>query len=313
MTTPDVIVKRLDLKFLSAASLKELAALTEPRFVPCLHAQHPDGIIDTLAIAIGAFVADQPVGLILANYIPCLRIADMHSLSLLPAYSTEKTAKEMLKQLEKILINENCLVIRFVYPAENLVVKILEPHLKQIGWSNPKPFGIHCEFDANTFNPPWFKLQGTYPEGFSEFPWAELTESENKQLHYQLAQGVFPIEVSPFNIKTAPIDLASSLGLRYKDEVIGWMVNHRLSPDKLQYSALFIQRQFQQSGIAITMLAHSIDRQISAGIRWGVLDLNLKQIDRTWLNFVQRRLIPYASKVTSTNEIWRPLTKPLYI
>lgn len=303
----DFEVKRLTLPISDAATLQELAALTSPQYHSFISPKKTEVSSTNVPIAIAAYQKGKPIGLLLAQFNPILRLADMYSLYVLEAYRNKHAANEMIALLEKELIVERCLVISYSYVTDTPTTSSLEHLLQELHWAKPKPFKIYCEFDAETFHPAWYEHAGTLPDGFTEFLWEELTEEDKHKLSFQETQGVFPVEVSPFNSTNSDFDSMTSLGMRYEGEVIGWMITHRTDSNTLAYTALFIQKEYQKQPVAIHMLANAIKRQVTGGIRWGTLELNLNHVDLTWKNFVEHRLIPYASKVIYTSQIWRLL------
>jgi GNAT superfamily N-acetyltransferase len=308
----NITVSRLILSQLDQATIEAYKALTEPKYYCCLLGEHPDGVLNTISIAISAQYENQPVGLILANCSQILRMTEMHSIFVAEPFRGPKLniAPQMLALLETELIPLGCMVLTFSYNLGEPETHDLEHLLLTHGWEKPRLFMISCHFDQK-FNPPWLNTELPLPTGFSEFPWPELTAQERAKLQYREEQGMFRPEISPFGKNEHIIEPLNSLGLRYKGEVVGWMITHRIDPDTIRYSALYIHKEFQIQGIALRLLRDSIQIQLHATLPpFAVLDVNVDMVDRTWLNFIKRKLIPFAFKVTYKNQIWRYLKKP---
>lgn len=290
------IVKRLDLPILDIRFEK----LTESKFLCCLQGQQPDNISDTLIIAIGAFHEKEPVGLLLASFFPILRLAEIHSLKA----TDSSSASQIMRTFEEELKVIQCSQMSFAYPAEDPQTPFLEVLLQSEHWSEPRIFQMHCRFDAKAFLPEW--IQREQAQVFSVFNWSELTSAERHLLEVRLKQGVIPAHVSPFKNENT-IESINSLGLRYKDEVVGWMITHREKTDTIRYSALYIFPEYP-SREAIALLCESIWRQKRSRVPWAILDVNLRQSPKSWVKFVEKRLIPQAISITHTKSSWKLLT-----
>ena len=83
-----------------------------------------------------------------------------------------------------------------------------------------------------------------------------------------------------------------SKGLRYKGEVVGWCVTHKMSHDMLRFTTLYIHNEKKRLGPSIRLLINTIKQQQRSPYRWTVFELNLKQTDESWKKFVRRRLAP---------------------
>ena len=55
------------------------------------------------------------------------------------------------------------------------------------------------------------------------------------------------------------IEPLNSLGLRYKDKVIGWMINHRIAPDTIRYTQMYVHPDYQPLSRSILFLAKAIE------------------------------------------------------
>lgn len=301
------LVKRLDLATLDPHLYEAYAALTEPRYRCCLKSRNPYDISHTTQIAIGATWENKPVGLLLASEMDFLHFAELYSIYLAEAHRHRKIATEMISLLEAELIKLSCNFVTHIYSTADPTTPFLEKLLSDLNWSPGKLFGILCRFDASLFSPPWLNKQYHLSKAFHLFPWNELELKERNRLLRQLEQGVFPASVSPFGNEESTIEPLNSLGLRYKNKVVGWMITHRVAPDTIRYSALYIQREFQYRKEAIILLCEAIKLQIKSSVRWGIIEINIGQIEPSWLSFVQQRLIPYATSVTYTKQSWHQL------
>src|SRR5690606_11087501 len=117
----------------------------------------------------------------------------------------------------------------------------------------PKPFMLRCFYDCFNFNPPWYEKPPALPSAFQEFKWNQLRKKEREQLEKDLKQSRIHTSVNPLS-KKLPFEPLNSLGLRYCDKVIGWMITHRIAPDIIRYSALYVEPEYAFKGYSIRLL-----------------------------------------------------------
>jgi GNAT superfamily N-acetyltransferase len=296
----------LNLPSLSALELLEYEKLATDYSRSCLHLQHPQEISNTTSIAIAATDNDKPVGLLLASFIPSLRTTEVHSIFVEEPFRHSGIGTQLVIHLEQELHRQKCKNVHFHYPQEEVCTPYLEKILKKQNWSGPRYLKVSLRFLESTFDPPWLRIEYKYPPHFKEFLWKKLLKEDRYSIQNLENQGAIPPFVSPFNDEKT-IELENSLGLRYKGEMVGWMITHRTSPDTIRYTSLFIIKKFEKIGPAIKLLSDSILLQKQAKVTWGVFELNFEQSPMSWIKFVKRRLIPYADVVKYTRKCWKEL------
>lgn len=256
-------------------------------------------------IAIGASFGDHPIGIVLAEYKTQAQIAILNFIFVTEAHRNHHVATQILTKLESELKQKNIKLILFSYASNEPWAHILEHVIATLGWAPSRNFEIICHFDTD-FNPPWLKQEYPLPLGFSIFPWKDLLPEQRSRLQHQQNFGLFVEELSPFKDEDK-IEFLNSFGLEYKGEVVGWIITHRTAKDTIRYSSLFIQKRWQMSGVAIILLQMSIMKQKSSPIRHAILRVAFGDTEPSWLQFVKRRLVPYALKVEYTKQAWKAL------
>jgi hypothetical protein len=297
-------IKRLDLASLNASQLRSYEELTLPKFQDCLHSKHI--ISNTDSIAVIASEDDEPVGMVLASLYKALKIAEIHSIKVKEKYRGHQIEESLLRIMQDELFKEGCMLVTFLYSAEDSSAPNLERIFKKQGWPDSRIYIIKCTFDGRTFDPNWLKQEYHYLEGYEVFPWSELIVDERSRLIRQMEQGVIQQVVNPFQEEDL-LEPLNSLGLRYKGDVVGWMLTHRIAPDTIRYTSLYIQRHLHLRGPAIFLLCESIKRQIASDVPWAVLEVNVMHTEMSWLIFLKRRLMPHAVSVENIMQAWKQL------
>jgi len=239
------------------------------------------------------------VGLIMAKRFTENQTAQVYSWVVAERWRQRGIGYALFEALQSHLAHqEQCIALGFEYEEQTPSAIAIECILTRLGWFPPKLYLIRCTFVAATFNPPWMQKYASLklPSEMGLFPWKELTASERTKILYQQNQGHFRPYLSPFRDEGS-IEWVNSLGLRYRKEVIGWCITHRINPDTIRYSAFYIQNEFAIRGYAIWLLIQSIQQHKKSGIPIALFEANFEDTDHTWWLFVKKRLIPYADRV----------------
>jgi GNAT superfamily N-acetyltransferase len=253
-------------------------------------------------VCIEAREAGEIVGLALARLYLENRGAHLYSLFVKETRRRQGIGLALFKYLEDTLVKiENAAVIAFDFLDEPLFGPAIEKILAHQQWLPPSVYLMRCNFDKN-FNPNWWVRPAKLPEGIEFFPWKDLTIQDRKAVEAMQEKHEFLSPLWPFH-EEEKIDLFTSVGLRQNNQIIGWNITHRVDPFTIRYSILFIKKEFQFSGLSIQLLVESLRYlrilYLEKGdpVSLAYLELRLKHISPSWLRFVNRRLVPYASKV----------------
>ncbi len=270
--------------------------LTYPTFRPRLRTLDFDKFI----VAIGVHLDSQPVGLVLAETLTDQKSAEILSLFVVPEHRGRGLGKTLLTYIEEKLCQRGCSQANFVY-ISNTTTSSLEQILKQCNWSTPKPRMLVCSSPIINFkDAPWLKLHNALPSGYTIFPWVELTKEERKLIQkQQVSFPWYPEILCPFEEEES-IEPSNSLGLRYQNQVVGWMITHRVATDTVRYTKLFVRKEFQHLGRAIPLLAKAIKLHLER--KDNTKSMFTVAVDNALMvKFTYRRLAPY---LTSIRQSW---------
>jgi|GEM_PF-2988271 len=304
-------IKRLELPLQNKKTIKLYEKLTTEENHCYLHSCNPYKIPDLTYIALSAIVDAKPVGLLLATGVAGVHLAEVRSLYVTEKMRHKGIGTKLMIALEKELRAGNCIVVTMLYQADIANLKEFEQLLEKCKWIASSALIYRYYFKAAEFNPPWFLKCYQFPEGFTLFPFVNLTIQEKNELKRRQEQWNFPAIISPF-LDEEHIEYSNSFGLKKNEEIIGWMIIHRLNESTIRYSSLYIEPKYQFQGFSIMLLIHSIkinQELIKRGhpAIWSVFDLNVDQTESSWQQFITRRLAPYAEKKIVINSTWKDL------
>jgi GNAT superfamily N-acetyltransferase len=279
---------------LDSATVKEYEMMTYPLWYSRWQNLENTGSI----VALGASKASQAIGLALAEIIPNTGIAQILSLFVKPKYRQIGIGTALLNSLEQDLRRFGCTKMQLTYISGAATTPALERLLNKQNWSSDQSEMIVCNSTTNMLkNAPWLDSY-FLPSSFSIFPLVELTLAEYQAIQKQQAIAPwYPEILSPFRGEL-PVEPLNSLGLRYRGEVVGWIATHRISPDTIRYTSLFVRKDLQKMGRAISLLAEAVKIQVNSDIPQCICAVFTD--NEPMVRFVERRLVPFLTKVQET-------------
>ena len=260
--------------------------------------QQPKGQL----VGIVADVAGEKVGLVLAEIFSTPRQTppevEVISLFVLPDYRHQGIGTGLIKTLEMGLTALGCGQMQLVYKSTAITNLALEPLLKRQNWQTQVNFLLGKTSTEKVSQAPWLKKY-PLPNKFTVFPWSELTDADKKQLEMLDC----PTALSPFS--NTPAEPLNSLGLRYENQLVGWMITHRVATDAIRYSTMFVDKRFQGLGRGISLLSQSILRQVDSTVPYCLFAV--QQENPAMLKFVHKHLEPYLMEVTNSHVAFKQL------
>jgi GNAT superfamily N-acetyltransferase len=277
---------------ISLRSRSLFSELTFPLFRPLLSAADTD----SRYVFLGVALLNQPVALGIAEIDQEDKTqGDVLSICVAMQYRRNGLGTRLLKLMEETMADRGVHLGRFTYMSGLPQTPAVEAMLRRSGWLEPRYRMMICdvEFDGIS-KAPWMQCRSLPPE-FATFPWSDLTNAERQDiLDRQAKQHWYPEELTPFRNEHL-IEPAMSLGLRYRDEAVGWCIAHRLSMETVRYASLFVRRDLQAMGRAVQLLAKSIYLCVGTPIYKGRFDVAMD--NPAMLRFVKTRMAPYLASI----------------
>jgi ribosomal protein S18 acetylase RimI-like enzyme len=233
--------------------------------------------------------------LVLVEYLKDRDRADILSLVVAPGHRQRGIGTALLIQIEQILTGSGCQQIDFIYPL-NLMTSIMERMLDRQNWSLASAHSLQCLTNLETIEQAPFLSRYTFPQKFTIFPWSELTDLERSKIEHRENGLNYPDELCPFRL--GRIEAPSSIGVRDRDEVIGWSIVEQLSPNCVSYSSLFVKPEYRSIGLGLHLLVASINRQIVDRSVTAGLFIVLQE-NTAMTKFMTRHLAPYLTEIKS--------------
>lgn len=139
---------------------------------------------------------------------------------------------------------------------------------------------------------PWMKnIQ--LPRHFTIFPWGELTDQDRMDI---LAgkNDWYPATLDPLQYKEK-IERDTSLGLKYKNDIIGWLITYYTASNKLEYANLFTKHHFQTRGRGIALMMKAMELQLQKRPEDQQLYFRVAADNQRMLTFLEKRVEPFVA------------------
>jgi len=284
-------------------------ALTFPRYRSRLQVLTPG----SSTVAIAATFSEEPVGLALAEILSDGTTAEILSIFVLPQYRQQGIGTALLARSQTELTLQGCQNVQLVYTTSQPTAPVLEHLLQQNNWTIPEPRMIICNTTINKIaQAPWMQ-KSTLPSTYEIFPWIEISTAERAEItQRQALEAWIPPALDPFQ-NEKDCEPLNSLGLRYKGQVVGWVLTHRLAADAIRYTCSFVRQDLQKVGRIIPLYVNAIQRQINAEILKGIWTVPF--VYPGMVNFVRQRMAPYMieieeSRMSSKDLVQHPARIP---
>jgi GNAT superfamily N-acetyltransferase len=240
--------------------------MTFPRFCSLLKALAEDPSM----VAVEARHEEEVVGLALARTSSNGHSAQVLSIYIKKEHRNIGVGSSLLTCLEEALAESSCQCIDLSYREDLPAAGALEAVLARNRWATPEVDLVMVkgtdEAGQAIIESEWMKKKRTLPPGYEIFLWSELTAEEREAIVQRQAAGPwYPEELSPFREEEI-MEPINSLGLRYQGEVVGWMVNHRIGPETIRYTPLFVSQEARSVSAAFMLITEAIRLQGQAGI-----------------------------------------------
>jgi GNAT superfamily N-acetyltransferase len=225
------------------------------------HADDSAGhLIQPLAMA--ACDSDEPVGLALAET-PLAGETDPELLSLYvcAARRKEGIGAALLTALENELCERGFHRLCAVYMTGKPEIAIFEHMLERAGWDPPVTRTICIRFTREDVERATWLHKHRVMRGYEIFPWQELKDEERAALMRSQEQSAWiPEDLQPWDHERDGFEPITSLGLRGPDGVVGWVINHEISPTTLRYTCSYIRPDLARRGRIVALYAASLRR-----------------------------------------------------
>lgn len=259
------------------------------------------------AVGVVARRHGQPVGLVLAEW-PVHAdggTPELLSLFVASAHRGEGIGRALLAAIEDdILVGRGASALEAVYTTGKPAIAILEHLFQRQGWSAPEPRALLVRFDMEeALAAPWVarpdRATSLLPDGATIFPWVELSGAERQHLRdSNTARPWIPNSLQPWRHDHLGFDPVSSVGLRYRGEVVGWVINHQVDDRTVRFTCSFMRKDLSRRARIVPLYVEAIRRLAGTACRHCTLITPAVYPGMT--TFILRHIAPHGGFVGET-------------
>jgi len=256
----------------------------------------------------------KPTGLVLG----CLPVGPQHPESDLPnepellsIYVTPEARHQghgtvLIRHLEHRVRTAGSSRLSTVYMTRAGETDSLEHVLRRCNWSIPETRS--CVYKGTLHqmqSMPWYVT--TMPRHFDICRWVDVSREEISRLREsQMATGWIMPSLVPWYYEGGAIDPTSSVGILYRNEIVGWILNHKIGDNVLRFTCAFVRRDLARLGRLMPALSESVRRAIDVGFHRITFAVSAE--NSPMIRFAERWMRPWLSFSAETRSAFKDLT-----
>lgn len=246
---------------------------------------------------------NQPVGLSIGEINQQEESAEILSLFVEPTHRNRGVSTQLVKFIEDEVKAKGCQHLAMTYLSGKPTTYSLERVLQKCHWAEPQVHEIigkgHID---NVIKMPWVNKEGYFVNSYEIFPWSSLSNEEKMSIQKQkdkIPQDLYPLQYM------ANMERVNSIGLRYRGDVVGWLISHRIAPDTIRFTCSYIRHDLQKIGRNLGLMAEAIKRQHQAKIPYIIWTTPMHH--QGMVEFTKKRISPFLIYLKEFKKSYRSL------
>ena len=219
-------------------------------------------------------------------------------------YRRRGIATSLVEQVETRLVADGVDAVEAVYMTGTPFVEGVEKALQARSWDEPELRMLVLRSSIEqAFVTPWFKRYRRHKD-FVLQPLVDL-EAEIQAMRHDPPSWIAE-DLQPWKFDFSYIEPASSLGIRLDGELVGWVINHKLTDDAVRFTNTHLRPDLSRRARAMPVLTESIVRAHDAGFKR--LTFTVPACHPEMIRFLRKWCGPYADFVGETRGVRKALT-----
>lgn len=248
-------------------------------------------------VALGARLDGEPVALAVAE-VPVVAkegVPELLSVFVSAAHRQHGLATRLIRAVEDAVRARGFASVEAVYTTGKPAIAVVERIFEKCGWDAPESRTLSVRFTmAEALSTPWYGRMGLLPRDAEIFSWTDLTEAERTHLHESNARAPWiPNSLQPWRHDGRGFEPISSVGLRYRGEVVGWVINHRIDARTVRFTCSFMRKDLSRRARIVPLYSEALRRLSETGCEF--CTLVTPTVYPGMQEFIRRHCSPYAS------------------
>ena len=261
-------------------------------------------------IARAAYDGDVPVGLVLGE-LPLDDQKGPEMLSLFTARGARRRGigTELVAGLEADVRERGFAELATTFMTGRPSIAAVERILSKRGWSDPVTRTVTLRFSPEqALATPWFGRVRLHSDEFEIFTWKDLGDDERQALKRSQQEAPWiPAGLEPWRHDAHDFDEISSLGLRYRGEIVGWVINHWVDAHTVRFTCSYVGRGLGRRGRILPLYSAALERLRAAGCQRCMFVTPVEY--ENMVHFVRTRCAPWADFFGETKGSTKILTR----
>jgi GNAT superfamily N-acetyltransferase len=196
--------------------------------------------------------------------------------------------------------------VEAVYMTGKASIAAVERIFAKRGWETPELRTVTVKFTMQeALATPWYGRMRLLLASAEVFCWKDLTADERRRLVESNERAPWiPKGLEPWRHDIIGFEPVSSLGLRYRGEVVGWVINHQVDARTVRLTCSFMRKEL--SPRIVPLYSEVLRRLSEAGCEF--CTFITPTVYPGMLEFIQRHCAPYASFTGETRGTRKLLT-----
>ena len=228
----------------------------------------PESEMPRKPFALAALLNGQDAGLLLGS-VPQQALkeryrgtnAEIMSLFVAAEHRRKGVGATLLAAAEELLRGLGQPFVHGIYMTGTPSIEILENMFSASGWNPPSFRFAMASFSYEKIREAGWIRKVPRIKGYETLPWHEVSLDEMKAAKARDDEEPWIADALKFwDFAPHLSDKATSLGIRYKGELVGWVLNHRFKESQtLRFSNAFVRWDLARLGLALPAVAKSIN------------------------------------------------------
>jgi hypothetical protein len=270
--------------------------------------RHPGDGKPIRPLGIVAYQGGEAVGLVLGE-VPLSegRNPEILSLFVKAGSRNQGVATRLVESLEQALALGGWPRLESVYMTGKPTIAAVERIFAKRRFDPPVARTITVKFTPEeAATTPWY---GRVPLRKDEilFPWTEITPAERAAIQESHERSPWIAEgLEAYRHDSIGFDAVSSMGLRYRGAVVGWVINHVIAPGTVRFTCSFVRADLAKRARILPLYTASLERLRAAGCRNCLFVTPVSY--GPMVDFVKTRCESWVSFVGETRGVVKTLT-----
>ena len=262
-------------------------------------------------VGLVAWQGERPVGLALAERsIEAPDRAEVLSVFVESDRRNDGVATGLVHRLEQHLRAAGVRTVTAVYMTGKPGIAAMERVFEKCRWTPPEARTISVWFTPEeAMRMPWFGRIEVETPDFENCASGDVTPDEKAELarSHEAAPWI-PRGLEPWRHDFYGFEPVSSIGMRHRGAIIGWIINHEVRPGSVRFTCQFMRPRHSRRGRMLALYTESILRLERAGCV--VCSFAVPMYYKEMTQFLKRRCLPWLEHVTESRGVSKELLAP---